>query len=56
MMTLQEMLDIDLVYKSAKLDDEFSRRARARITGGAGFLGYYLVQICSSLEQGQENW
>jgi nucleoside-diphosphate-sugar epimerase len=46
MMTLQELLETDLAYMCANLDDEFSQMSGKQmlITGGAGFLGYYLVQ------------
>jgi nucleoside-diphosphate-sugar epimerase len=46
MIALKELLDIDLAYMSANLGDEFSRMSGKKllITGGAGFLGYYLVQ------------
>ncbi len=43
---LSELLNRDLDYVSAGLRDEFARMAgkRVLITGGAGFLGYYMVQ------------
>jgi len=46
MQTLQELLEIDLEYISVNLDAEFSQMAGKKllITGGAGFLGYYLIQ------------
>jgi len=44
--SLQEFLQTDLDYLCRNLDDEFARMAGSNllITGGAGFLGYYLVQ------------
>jgi nucleoside-diphosphate-sugar epimerase len=44
--TLEELLDDDLTSIGQKLAVEFSQLAGKRllITGGAGFLGYYLVQ------------
>lgn len=44
--TLEELLRRDLDYICGNLRDEFGRMAGKRllITGGAGFLGYYLVQ------------
>jgi nucleoside-diphosphate-sugar epimerase len=44
--TLEELLRQDLDYISANLQEEFGRMAgdKLLITGGAGFLGYYLVQ------------
>jgi UDP-glucuronate decarboxylase len=44
--SLQDLLDRDLDYVSTNLNDEFSRMAGRRVlmTGGAGFLGYYMVQ------------
>ena len=44
--TLEELLRQDLDYICANLQYEFGRMAgdRLLITGGAGFLGYYLVQ------------
>jgi nucleoside-diphosphate-sugar epimerase len=43
--TLQQLLRQDLDYICANLHEEFARLAGKRllITGGAGFLGYYLV-------------
>jgi len=43
--TLKELLDQDLDYICANLREEFGRMAGQSllITGGAGFLGYYLV-------------
>lgn len=43
---LQQLLDEDLDSVCAELRDEFASMAGARllITGGGGFLGYYLVQ------------
>jgi nucleoside-diphosphate-sugar epimerase len=43
--SLQDFLQRDLDYICANLKDEFARMAgdRLLITGGAGFLGYYLV-------------
>ena len=42
----QEVVDTDLQYLAEALDGVFSRLSGGRllITGGAGFLGYYLVQ------------
>jgi UDP-glucuronate decarboxylase len=44
--TLAELLRQDLDYICANLQEEFGRMAgdRLLITGGAGFLGYYLIQ------------
>jgi len=46
METLQELLEKDLTQVSAALRDEFRAMEGANllITGGGGFLGYYLVQ------------
>lgn len=46
METLAELLEIDLTQVSAVLRDEFAEMAGSNllITGGGGFLGYYLVQ------------
>jgi UDP-glucuronate decarboxylase len=46
MLTLKELIEIDLAYISANLQDEFSQMSGKEllITGGGGFLGYYLVQ------------
>ncbi len=43
---LSELLNRDLDYVASALREEFTRMAgkRALITGGAGFLGYYMVQ------------
>ena len=43
---LEELLTQDLDYICGNLKDEFGRMAGQKflITGGAGFLGYYLVQ------------
>ncbi len=44
--SLDELLDRDLSYICGNLQSEFGRMAGKRllITGGAGFLGYYLIQ------------
>jgi nucleoside-diphosphate-sugar epimerase len=44
--TLDELVRQDLDYICANLQEEFGRMAgdRLLITGGAGFLGYYLIQ------------
>ena len=44
--SLRDLLDRDLDYVCDRLRDEYSAMAGKRllITGGAGFLGYYLVQ------------
>src|SRR3954471_14782282 len=44
--SLRELLDTDLEYIGGNLGEEFGRMAGKDllITGGAGFLGYYLVQ------------
>jgi UDP-glucuronate decarboxylase len=46
MITLEELLEIDLKYICTNLEDEFSKMSGKQllITGGAGFLGYYLLQ------------
>ena len=51
--TLEELLRQDLDSISANLQDEFGRMAgdRLLITGGAGFLGYYLVQAALHFNQ-----
>jgi len=42
----QDVIDEDLAYICSNLSDEFSRMSgkKVLISGGAGFLGYYLVQ------------
>ena len=44
--SLQTLLDRDLDYVCENLRGEFSKMAGRRVlmTGGAGFLGYYMVQ------------
>src|SRR5512134_2131014 len=44
--SLEALLERDLDYVSAHLRDEYSRMAGSRVlmTGGGGFLGYYMVQ------------
>jgi hypothetical protein len=46
METLQELLEKDLTHLAGSLRDEFNgmEGSNLLITGGAGFLGYYLVQ------------
>ena len=46
METLQELLEKDLTHLAGSLRDEFKSMEGSNllITGGAGFLGYYLVQ------------
>jgi nucleoside-diphosphate-sugar epimerase len=46
METLQQLIDCDLDHIRANLRDEFTAMAGKRLllTGGAGFLGYYMVQ------------
>jgi dTDP-glucose 4,6-dehydratase/UDP-glucuronate decarboxylase len=45
-LTLEDLLEEDLGYICRSLEVEFAELAGKRllITGGAGFLGYYLVQ------------
>lgn len=44
--SLEELLRVDLDYMTTNLREEFGRMAGKKllVTGGAGFLGYYLVQ------------
>jgi nucleoside-diphosphate-sugar epimerase len=44
--SLEALLERDLDYVTASLRDEYSRMAGSRVlmTGGGGFLGYYMVQ------------
>lgn len=44
--TAQDVIDVDLSYICTQLQEEFTALAGRQllITGGAGFLGYYLVQ------------
>lgn len=44
--TAQDVIDVDLSYICTQLQEEFTALAGKQllITGGAGFLGYYLVQ------------
>ncbi len=46
MMTLEQLLDADLENICTRLEREFGELSGGRllITGGGGFLGYYLVQ------------
>jgi len=46
MQTLEELLKIDLDYICSQLADEFNEMSGKNVlmTGGAGFLGYYMVQ------------
>jgi len=46
METLQELLEKDLTHLAAQLREEFGRMEGSSllVTGGGGFLGYYLVQ------------
>lgn len=52
----QDVIQRDLDYVCAHLDDEFDALADANllITGGAGFLGYYLVQAVLHWNEGVE--
>jgi hypothetical protein len=52
--SLQEILQTDLDYICANLKEEFGRMAGGRllITGGAGFLGYYLVHAALHFNKG----
>ena len=53
LVSLDELLTDDLDALCASLADEFARMGGGRllITGGGGFLGYYLVQARPALEQ-----
>ena len=58
MMTSAEtVVDTDLEYISSNLQEEFACLAGAHLllTGGAGFLGYYLVQAILRWNEGQES-
>lgn len=52
--TLEELLHQDLDYVCGNLENEFARMAGKNllITGGAGFLGYYLVQAALHFNRG----
>lgn len=60
MKTAQDVVDLDLNYMNENLKTEFSQLAGKNllITGGAGFLGYYLIQAivywnrCGDQEKG----
>ncbi len=45
MLQLEQLIEVDLEYLCRKADAEFSRLAGGHVwfTGGAGFLGYYLI-------------
>jgi nucleoside-diphosphate-sugar epimerase len=55
LITLTQLLDIDLSYVCEQLKEEFAQMSGKNllITGGAGFLGYYLVQSVLYYNRGQ---
>ncbi len=57
MKNAQDVLDTDLAYICGNLEEEFSAIAGKDllIVGGAGFLGYYLVQSALHYNQGAAN-
>jgi nucleoside-diphosphate-sugar epimerase len=56
MITLEKLLNIDLTYICRNLENEFSSMSGKKllITGGGGFLGYYLVQSALHWNQNKD--